>query len=616
MITCDLETYYDKDYSLTKLTTEEYIRDARFEVIGLSVKCDDAPAEWFSGDHAAIKNWLQKFDWAGDAVCAHNSPFDLSILAWIFDITPGFMLDTLSMARAVNGVEVGGSLAKLVKQYELGEKGNEVIQAIGKHRRDFNPIELANYGNYCKNDTELTYKLFHKLSQGFPQAELELIHLTLLMYTRPILLLDQPLLEARLTTVQEEKKALLYGLMSHLKCTDEEQVRKKLCSNPQFASLLADLNVPLPMKVSPTTEKETYAFAKTDLGFIALEEHPNPLVQQLCSVRLGTKSTLEESRLERFVGISLRNAGTLPVPLKYMATPTARWGGSDAVNLQNLPTRDKTKNTLKKAIIAPKGHVILNADSSQIEARWLVYLSGQENIVEAFKQNRDVYCEDASEIYGRTITKKDITERHVGKTTRLQLGYGTGALKLQHTLQVSNPSIKLSLPECKRIVGIYRQTNSQVTELWKQGDLLLKQLLSWPEDGGSFYFGKNNIVMLTPFGIRMPNELYIRYPNLRVVKEQMIYDSRKGPVNVWGGVVTANVISYLARCTIAEQMLKVAEKYSITLVVHDSMVLAIKESEVDTATTFIREVMTTPPTWAPGLPINCEIKTGASYGDC
>ena len=136
-LTIDFETYYDKQFSLSKLTTEEYIRDARFQTIGVGVKRDDEPAVWFSGSDDEIRAFLHTFDWEKSFCLAHNAMFDAAILSWKYNLCPRGWFDTLSMARAYHGSEVGGSLAKLSEFYELGEKGTEVVKALGKYRADF-----------------------------------------------------------------------------------------------------------------------------------------------------------------------------------------------------------------------------------------------------------------------------------------------------------------------------------------------------------------------------------------------------------------------------------------------------------------------------------------------
>ena len=324
-ITLDFETYYDKDLGFRTQTNEEYLNDPRFEVIGVGIKVDDNPTKWVTED---IAGELAQIDWGSSALLCHNMMFDGAILAWKYGIVPAMYFDTLCMARAIHGVDAGGSLAALAERYNLGKKGTEVVDAFGKRRQGFTPEELAAYGRYCVNDVELTFKLFSTLlSDYFPQDELDLIDMTLRMYTQPILHVNDALLVQRLDEIKDEKFALLNGLQAQLGCDNVEDVRKKLASNPQFAEVLKKFGIEPPMKTSLTTGKETYALAKNDEGFIALQEHDDPFIQQLCAVRLGTKSTIEESRIDRFIGIGARNRGRLPIPLKYYGAHTGRWSG-------------------------------------------------------------------------------------------------------------------------------------------------------------------------------------------------------------------------------------------------------------------------------------------------
>ena len=619
LVTLDFETYYDVGFSLSGLTTEEYIRDARFQVIGVAIKIDEAETYWVTGSHEVIQDSLNKIDWKNSALLCHNTQFDGAILAFRFGIIPGLYLDTLSMARATNGVEVGGSLAFLVEYYDLGVKGTEVVQAKGKRLEDFSETELSAYAGYCINDVELTYKLFGMLAPKFPQSEIDLIDLTLRMYTQPLLEVDDALLQDRLIEVQAEKSELLQGLMVKLECETEECVRAKLASNKQFAEILQELGVIVPTKISPATGKETYALAKGDQGFLDLCEHEDPFIQQLCTVRLGTKSTIEESRIERFIGIGARNKGKLPIPLKYYGAHTGRWAGSDKVNFQNLPARDKKKKALKNAIIPPDGHKVINADSSQIEARVLVWLAGQDDVVQWYKEERDVYCEFASTVYDRPITKANKTERAVGKTCILGLGYGTGWAKLQQTLKLA-AGVELDERECKRLVSVYRNVNSKVIDLWRECEEALRDIASWPQGKEPYPIGRHNTLYATPQGIKLPNGLYIKYPGLTwdtsEAKSKFVYKSRRGFISIWGGSVVENVVQALARIIIGEQMLKINEKYRPVLTVHDAVVNVIPETEIDDAMKFIIDTMSTPPDWATTLPVACEAHYGDSYGDC
>lgn len=309
LITVDFETYYSKTFSLGKLTTEEYIRSPDFEVIGVGVKVNDGETRWITGTNSKIETTLyDQYDWENSAVLAHNTLFDGAILSWIYGITPKIWFDTLGMARAIHGVDVGGSLAKLSQRYKLGEKGTEIVNALGKRRVDFTDEDLARYGEYCINDVELTYKLFQKMFPVFPKKELKVIDMTLRMFTDPQLVLDTPKLEAHLQSIRDSKDAVLE------KCGID---KADLMSNNKFAEALRSLGVEPPTKISARTGKETYAFAKADPGLKELQEHENPDVQALVAARTKLKSTLEETRTERF--ISIANRGMLPVPIKYYA---------------------------------------------------------------------------------------------------------------------------------------------------------------------------------------------------------------------------------------------------------------------------------------------------------
>jgi DNA polymerase len=622
LITLDFETYYDSKIKLgfKHQTTEEYIRDKRFEVIGVGVKVNDGETTWFSGSHIDTQKYLLTLPWNDSYLLCHNTLFDGAILKWRFGITPKKYLDTLCMGRATNGVEVGGSLAYLSERYNLGVKGTEVVQAEGKQITGFTNSELEQYGEYCKNDVELTFKLFQVLSSAFPQDELDLIDMTLRMFIHPVLQVDDALLNERIDELRHEKLTLLSTLKEKLKCENEEEVRKRLASNKQFAEVLKELGVEVPMKTSPTTGKPTFALAKNDTGFIELTEHEDPFVQHLCAVRLGTKSTIEESRIERFIDVGARNKGMLPIPLKYYGAHTGRWAGSDKVNFQNLPSRDKKKKALKNAVIAPDGYVVINCDSSQIEARVLAWLSGQEDLVNSFANGNDVYSEFASKIYERPISKKDPIERFVGKTCILGLGYGTGALKLQHTLKTQPPGADLTEDKCDEIVELYRTENDQIVNLWKQGDRALKAMNDWLPEYQPYNYGEHDCVKIHKDGIQLPNGLYIRYPELKLNTDEIYssyqYKSRKGPVSLWGGSVAENVVQALARIIVGEQMIKLSERYRPVLTVHDAAVCVVAEDEVDEALAWVVEVMSTPPDWAKGLPVACEAKYGRTYGDC
>ena len=600
LLTVDFETYYDRDFSLSKLTTEEYVRSDSFEVIGVSVKVNEDPAQWFSGTHQQTAQWLGQFDWGSSLVLAHNTMFDSAILSWRFGIIPLGWLDTMSMAQAVVPATQSKSLANLAVYYEVGVKGTEVINALGKRRIDFTSQELVRYGDYCVNDTELTYTLFNKLLDGFPQQELKLIDLTIRMFAEPVLEVDTELLIEHLKGIREFKDKLLDA--SGLD-TDT------LMSNNKFADWLRSRGVEPPTKISPTTGREALAFSKTDKDFLALQDHEDVIIQTAVAARLGVKSTLEETRTERFIGIGSR--GRLPVPLKYYAAHTGRWGGADSLNLQNLPSRTGS-SSLKKSIVAPQGFVMIDADSAQIEARMLAWLSGQNDLVEQFTVGEDVYRLMASAIYSKDVSDITKDERFIGKTVVLGCGYGMGAEKFKNMLSLQKVSMDKS--EAERIISIYREKNFKIKQLWGQGQNALRFILQ----KRNAPIGHHDVVRVMDGGLLLPSGITMRYTNLRNDKDDgFMYDARKNEVvRIYGGKVIENIVQALARIVIGHQMLKIAERYKVVLTVHDAVACIAPETEVLEAKRYVEECMRSAPEWAVGLPLNCESGYGRSYGDC
>jgi DNA polymerase len=623
IVTIDFETYYDKDFSLSKMTTEQYVRSSLFEIIGVGIKVNDYPTDWYSGDNPG--KFLKSLDYSKRAILCHNTAFDGAILSWHFGIKPRLWLDTLGMARPLHNVTVGGSLAKLAAYYGLGKKGDEVVAALGKRKADFTEADLAQYGEYCKNDVNMTKQLFDKLKVGFPSSELLVIDQTLRMYTDPVIELDVPLLEKHLEEVRTRKRTLIQDLGQGM--GGAQAVQDMLMSNDKFAEYLKRLGVEPPTKTSLKTGKESWAFAKTDKGMTDMLEHPDERVQAAVSARLGVKSTLEETRTENLIGVAGR--GKLPIMLNYYGAHTGRFSGGDKLNLQNLPSRGNT--TIRRALKAPPGQMLISCDSSQIEARTVAWVAGQEDLLIAFRDKRDVYSEFATEVYGRAITKADKVERFVGKTCVLGLGYGMGAEKFRRTLEIGQGGINvvIDINEAERIVRLYRQKNWKIVQFWQKCGAALKDML---------YGGENALhpqVRYDKRGIRMPNGFYVQYPALRetangfmyisdartyqkALKERVLTGSPPDDIawtRIYGGKVTENIVQALAALVIREQMAAAGQHFKVAFQVHDEIIVAVPEDNALADQAKLEALMSVAPKWAPDLPVACESGMAANYGD-
>jgi DNA polymerase len=460
---------------------------------------------------------------------------------------------------------------------------------------------------------------------GFPSSELLVIDQTLRMYTDPMIELDVPLLEKHLEEVRTRKRTLMSDLGHGM--GGEAAVQEMLMSNDKFAEYLKRLGVEPPTKTSLKTGKEAWAFAKTDKGMTDMLEHVDERVQAAVSARLGVKSTTEETRTERLIGVAGR--GKLPIMLNYYGAHTGRFSGGDKLNLQNLPSRGNT--TIRRALKAPPGQMLISCDSSQIEARTVAWVAGHEDLLMAFRDKRDVYSEFATEVYGRTITKADKVERFVGKTCVLGLGYGMGAEKFRRTLEIGQGGINvvIDINEAERIVRLYRQKNWKIVQFWQKCGNALKDML---------YGGGNELhpqVRYDKDGIVLPNGFRVQYPALRETANGFMYisDARtyqkalKDRVltgsppddtawtRIYGGKVTENIVQALAALVIREQMAAAGMHFKVAFQVHDEIIIVVDKDVAQAAQTKLEALMSTAPKWAPDLPVACESGMAANYGD-
>ena len=645
IITVDLETYWNtKDgYTLSKMTTEEYIRDPRFKAFGACIHefGSDKRSQWYRGKE--LPRILACYDPSTTAVLAHNAQFDISILEWVYGWHPCFIFDTLSMARALRGVEVGNSLMKLAEDFGLPPKGTAVYTTNGY--TELAPSMEQELAEYCAHDVYLCEQIFRRLVKGYPSSELRLIDMTLKMYTRPVLQLDALMLHNAIEQEKEKREALLQKLGV------EETA---LASNPQFAALLEKLDVVPPTKTSKTTGKETLALAKNDALFQALLNGEREDVALLCEARLRVKSTTERTRAQRFLDISKR--GALPVPLSYYGAQTGRWTASkgSAINMQNL----KRGSFLRKAIMAPDGYQLVVGDLSQIEPRVLAWLSDYTGMLDIFRAGGDPYAAFGAQMFNiPNLTKESHPDlRQSAKSALLGCGYGlgwasfasqltTGFLgappvryeadfarqlgvskkKAIEFLSWQDTEAKLrdiphtcSLYELamhavasKRIIDIYRATAYPVVGFWQLCETMIDSAL---------YHGKEHTYKCLTFKkgrIELPNGMSLHYPDLRREKDekgrdQWVYGA--DATKLYAGKVTNNVTQALARIVMTDGMLRVSKRYFIAGTVHDELIAVVPDAEVEEAKTWVLAQMTMEPSYMQGIPLSADGGAHRRYG--
>lgn len=607
------------------MTPVEYILDPRYETIGCAFKWGvTGKSFWVEGPD--IQKFYDGIDPNDTMTVSHNAPFDASIAAWRYGFVPKLIIDTLGVSRAVLGhLLKSHSLDKVAHHLGIGGKTGALIKAIGMRLADLKaqPTLYSEYVEYALNDTDLCAGIYEKLvlSGIFPASEIVVMDSVIRCVVQPKFRLNQQLLVEHHAEVVQKKEELLATAM--LAGADG---KSDLMSNDRFAELLREVGVDPPMKISLMTGRPAYAFAKSDQEFVELLEHENPAVQALVSARIGHKSTLEESRTQRFIDIANLSwpgqgvTRAMPVPLRYAAAHTHRLGGDWQLNLQNLPSRgDKGKQKLKLAMEAPDGYVVYAPDSSQIEARGVAEFCGQTNLAQQFRNGEDVYASFASLAFGFPVNKNDNpVERFIGKTGVLGLGYSVGwekfiaQVKIQ-SRQMLGTAVELPESEGRRIVQMYRTGYPMIPAMWK----ILDNAISTLANGGNLRIGP---LVFRKGEILLPNGLKLKYENLRRDSEgtwRYDYGTTIGK-RLYGGALLENIMQALARIIIMDASTRVRARTgeSFAIQVHDQLGYVIPKTIVHDFVPIVKEEMRRPPLWMPGWPLAEEGDIGPNlYGE-
>jgi hypothetical protein len=612
-VVLDYETYYSPEYSLKRMTPAEYVLDPRFECIGCAVKEEGEPAYWVDG--VDLPDFFADLTPQETCLVSHNALFDMTINAWRYNFVPRLMVDTMGIARACLGHKLKSlSLASVAQELGIGMKGGTVHKVAGMGSVAIKQAGLYDeYIAYAINDAELCEQIYDKLvrSKIFPVNELVVMDMVLRCAIEPQFLLDQNVLALHHHTIKSAKEQLLARIGVG---------KDELMSNEKFAQALLSLGVEPPRKTSLATGKETWAFSKTDPEFMALEDHPDESVQALFAARLGIKSTLEETRTQTFMRIAnltwpSNKPSMMPMPLRYSGAITHRLSGDWKLNVQNMPRG----GALRRALIAPPGHLVLAADASQIEARIVAWICDQTDLVQQFANGEDVYSSFASKVFERPINKKDDpAERFIGKTAILGLGYGLGWEKFQRTVKLQSKAqtgqtIELSNEQALKIVATYREGYANIPKTWRTLNNNIDALTS----GREFTFGPCGF---EKNAIRLPSGLKLHYHKLTSTPDGWSYEYGGKPKRLYGGALLENIVQALARIVVMDAAVRLRRLFfpmriQLALQVHDELVFVVPEALADECKRIALEEMSRRPAWAPTLPLAAEADVGPSYGD-
>lgn len=573
----DFETFYDEKagYSLRKMPTAQYVRDGRFRVEGVSISIPALNVRQWVEDPTALFDALP---WHRVRVFAHNNQFDALILTEHYGHTPAKYACTMFMARY--------AISQGFIDPRLGTSLHDLAPLVGMEKWDMDAaIAAGTLDTYAMNDLDILEALAALLLPMVPATEQGFIDQHVRMAVEP----KFQIATSELQAIADKDKALegLFPL-----------VRK----DATFIGALEGFGVAMEYK---TTAKGNVkpALAKTDKFMQRLLDHDDDRVRTLAETRISARSTIHRTRAQRFLDVG----SPLPAPVLYAGAHTGRGSGLDKLNVQNLPR----KGGLRQCITAPRFHKLVIVDSSQVEVRVNAWLSGQHDLLDAFRLGQDPYLLFASKLYNTPLD--DLTARYaaegddggpahdmrqVAKAAVLALGFMQGAGGFLGYCETFG--VPMDAATAQRTVDVYRAAHPCIVQHANQCMAEIKQT----------------------HALQLPSGRHLTYPDFRMVGRDCEYrrarifakSVNEGWSSLWRGTAIENKVQAVARDAVFEQQLRLTEQgYHVALMVHDESVLVVPEERAERARYDAEREFARPPAWAPDLPMAGEARITDHY---
>jgi DNA polymerase family A len=616
-VVLDLETFFGDDFTLSKMTTESYIRDPRFEAHGAAIKWDkNTSAQWY--DQRELAYILKEEDWSDVFLIHHHAHFDGFILGHRYGVRPGMFGCTLSMARLMLGNHISVSLDSVRKHFGLPSKITPYNLFRGKHWSELSQPIRQQVAEGAIDEVESIWKIFGLLMQsGFPPAELDVIDSVVRMFTDPVLELDSAML-AKLWESEAARKingAELLGV-------DGSELR----STELFCGLLTEMGIDIEYKDGKNGPIP--AIARND-PFMRdfLREHEDERVRGLAEARLAEKSTLLQTRAATLGWVASR--GPAPVYLHYSGAGTLRPSGGDGCNWLNF----KRGSPIRRAVKAPQGFYLAPVDASQIECRVAHYVADPNNpILQKFRNNEDPYSATASEFYQEEIYNPKEgdprydelkAKRGMGKQGQLMCIYGASGKQFKATAAAGTygPRVDMTLETANAFVETFRKNTPWIcarnTGYWAQCERMLARLGGGdPIQWGPLWVENHRIYIQGAPMIYDTIEYHTPQPGDESDKTGWRVKKRDGWRFIWGSKLTQNICEGVSRMIVSQAMIRIKKKYGIRTLnwPYDELLLLIPRDgrEEEMLQLCIAE-MTVEPTWLPGIPLAAEGALGERY---
>lgn len=582
LVDLDFETYWGTKYTLKQLSLTDYVHDPRFDVHGFGVARQSEGFKPRFIRRPQAREYLASLPWHRICLAAHHMNFDGLVLGHHYQHFPARYFCTQAASRWWHKSETRHGLDNLAAFHQLAGKTDGLKATKDKRYADLTESDLEALEAYTIRDLKLGLYFALFFQRKLPLDEQLLIDLTTRMFTMPLCEVDLELAHEALEEIKASKLTKLtnYDL-------------KTLRSAKKFAALLSSMGVDPPQKISPRTGKVTYAFAKKDESFLELLLHPREEVRDVIEAKMEASSNIDVTRAERL--IKLGNTGSLPICLNFAGAHTDRWSGGNKMNIQNFRAGSK----LRRAIRARLEHVLVAVDASQIEARFNAWFCDQFDLLELFRRNEDPYNDLGAFIYHRPIDRTiNKLEGFVAKTAFLGLGYNMGAPKFQATLATGRTRVVMALTECQLVVSGYRAKNDRIASMWP----LCHEWLKFLANGKGTLTYKCLTIDADAKRIWFPNGSSLYYPGISYEGGEITYLTADGSARyIYGGKLLENIIQKLARDFIGMVMLRI--KHAIVWMTHDEIVAHVHHSLAQQALQEIIFEMSTPPWWAPDVPL-------------
>jgi DNA polymerase-1 len=508
----------------------------------------------------------------------HHLKYDAHVLLNHGVRLAGMRYDTMLESYVWNSVATRHDMDSTAARY-LGINTLKFEDVAGKGAKQltFDQVPIERAAQYSAEDADVTLRLHHALwpqlesvpalERLYEEIEQPLVPVLMRMENRGVLI-DREMLRTQSRQISTQLQELL------ALARKEAGFDFNVDSPKQLQQVLYEkLNLPV-LRKTPTGQPSTAEDVLEELA--ASFALPRIVLDYRTLAKL--KSTYTDKLPEQI------NSRTGRVHTSYhqAVAQTGRLSSSDP-NLQNIPIRRAEGRRIRQAFIAPEGYVLLAGDYSQIELRIMAHLSGDEGLLSAFADDRDVHLATAAEVFGVTLEAVSSDQRRLAKTINFGLIYGMSPFGLARQL------------------GIERSAAQQYVERYFTRYPGVKRFMD-----DTRARARDTGFVETVYGRR----LYL--PDIRASNRQLQQYAERSAINAPMQGTAADIIK---RAMIAVDGWCEREDVPARLImqVHDELVLEVRHDAVEEVTAAVRERMAGAAELR--VPLRIEIGTGANWDE-